>query len=163
MTSCASGRPIGVSSHAPGRGHPFVDAKRYKEGDCFKSCPREGASRGGVCNNTENRKVSSHAPGRGHPAIRCITSHHPLFQVMPPGGGIFTTYFACIWSKVSSHAPGRGHLVVLVPPPTYACFKSCPREGASSKVWRLMKMFSLFQVMPPGGGISREHNKGLIE
>ena len=53
---------LAVSSHAPVRGHLSSERKRPIYNVCFKSCPREGASRtGSTSRRTGNR-----------------------FQVMPP-------------------------------------------------------------------------------
>ena len=58
------------------------------------------------------RKVSSHAPVRGH-RDKCLKF--------------------CRREVVSSHAPVRGHPVeVSAAELIHRCFKSCPREGASS-------------------------------
>ena len=51
---------------------------------CFKSCPREGAS-DTLGEEGNAGHVSSHAPVRGHPVNASVASIAPsLFQVMPP-------------------------------------------------------------------------------
>ena len=61
-------RKLGVSSHAPARGH-LVEADFTKL----------------------REKVSSHAPARGHPWKLTRTKRHLYeFQVMPPRGGILS-------------------------------------------------------------------------
>ena len=75
-----------VSSHAPVRGHllaaVFAGIIR-----CFKSCPREGASKM-TRQSVPRFWVSSHAPVRGH-----------RVTATPDRGDM----------RVSSHAPVRGH------------------------------------------------------
>ena len=99
-----------VSSHAPARGHHSHSSFASYFINCFKSCPREGASflpplpplphksfkscpREGASATLQEeeyeKNVSSHAPARGHPVIKYAAANAEiLFQVMPPRGGI---------------------------------------------------------------------------
>jgi len=97
---------MGVSSHAPVRGHRAILSGGAQQPQGFKSCPREGAS-DEIKTASKKGEVSSHAPVRGHlnnvgvaANVKLVSSHapvrgHPLlglrgvagveeFQVMPP-------------------------------------------------------------------------------
>ena len=76
--------------------------------------------------------VSSHAPARGHQLSIRPAFCAPVFQVMPPRGGIFADFtkikransFKSCPREGASRSRIRCHNAIK-------SFKSCPREGAS--------------------------------
>ena len=140
--------PLEVSSHAPVRGHLYSSAYT-KHMECFKSCPREGASFSSIYTNTRMMRFKSCPREGASEQLFWLRDNFDSFKSCPREGASTPK---AVWSQagcVSSHAPVRGHRQETgAAAPIIYGFKSCPREGASCTRYQYDYPIK-FQVMPP--------------